>query len=86
MLNLITIDNEWYFIISYKEYNKDSEDLCKRINKAYKSWNIIPFLNNFIWKNCHNIICNENRAWEIIQTPEDWLLYENWAHDYIRII
>lgn len=86
MLNLITIDNEWYFIISYKEYNKDSEDLYKRINKSYKSWNIISFLNDFIWKNCHNIICDEKRAWEIIQTPEDWRLYENWAHDYIRVL
>lgn len=86
VLNIIIIDNEWYFILSYKEYDKDSEKLYKKINKTFKDWNIIPFLNEFIGKNCQNIICDEKRDWEIIQTPEDWRLYENWAHDYIRLI
>lgn len=86
VLNIIIIDNEWYFIISYKEYDKDSEKLYKKINKAFRDWNIITFLNDFVGKNCQNIICDEKRAWEIIQTPEDWRLYENWAHDYIKLI
>ena len=80
------MDNEWYFVISYKEWDKDSEKLYKKINKAYRKWKIIPFLNDFIWKNCENIICDENREWEVIQSPKDWALYENWAHDYIKPI
>lgn len=86
MLNLLTMDNEWYFVISYKEWDKDSEKLYKKINKAYRKWKIIPFLNDFIWKNCENIICDENREWEVIQSPKDWALYENWTHDYIKPI
>lgn len=83
MLSILTINNFWYLVVSYKEGEPRSKLVYEKINKNYKKWNFISFLNDLIWKNCENIICEESRAWEIIQTPQDGKIYENWAHDYI---
>lgn len=85
-LSIIMLNNVWYFILSYKSDQKAPQNLYRIIKQNEEKNNLIPFLNDFIWKNCENIICDESRAWELIQTRADWKMYENWAHDYIRLL
>ena len=87
ILNLIYKDGIWFLIVSYKNWDEVTKNYSKIFDiKKHNRIEYIKFLNEFIWKHCENIICDESRDWEYIQSINDWLLYEHWEHDYIRIV
>lgn len=83
MLSILTIDNIWYLIVSFKDWEFWSKLIYDKIKKNSKKWTLIPFLNELIWKNCENIVCDKKHDWELIQKKSDWDLYQHWEHNYI---
>lgn len=79
-------NNQWYFIMSYKNWDSKSHELYKKIEKQKKQGELISFLNEIVSKNCENIVCDESRDWECVDNPWDLLsgVYESPIHEYIR--
>lgn len=88
-LNIYTQnDKNGYFIMSYKNVDKESKNLYEKIKKEEKRKNLISFLNELISKNCDNIVCDESRVGEKLLQEEDevWFFfpYDTPTFDYIK--
>lgn len=85
-LTIYTDENSnGYCILSYKNSDKDSQELYKMMKK--KGNNLIAFLNELVSKNCENIVCDIKREWEVVavadgNTPN--FPYDTPTFDYIK--